>query len=60
MDADFCHPPFQTPCDDNHDGELLDTPDLELELDHILCLSGPGHVEKNLMTAIIQVLWNLV
>ena len=37
------------------------TPDSVLmEFDHILPLYGPGHVEKNVLTATITMLWDLI
>ena len=45
--------------EESHNG-VLEWKDIELEMGHILPLAGPGHVEKNLMTAVLQVLWNIV
>ena len=43
--------------DDIHKGKK-DT--VSLEFDHVLPLCGPGHVEKNILSATITVLWNLI
>ena len=36
------------------------TDDIQMEFDHVLPLCGPGHVEKNVLSAAISVLWNLI
>ena len=51
---------LQKHCQDRHDGAQLDGADLALEMDFILPLAGPGQVEKNLLTALVQVFWDLL
>ena len=36
------------------------TDDIQMEFDHVLPLCGPGHVEKNILSAAISVLWDLI
>ena len=31
-----------------------------MEFDHVLPLCGPGHVEKNILSAAITVFWDLI
>ena len=33
---------------------------IQMEFDHVLPLCGPGHVEKNILSAAITVFWNLI
>ena len=54
----------KTPCgelkkhiDEVHKGERNS---IEMEFDHLLSLCGPGHVEKNLLSACLTVMWDLI
>ena len=42
---------------DKHGGQ---TDHILMEFDHVLPLCGPGHVEKNILSAAISVLWDLI
>ena len=42
---------------DKHGGQ---TDHILVEFDHVLPLCGPGHVEKNILSAAISVLWDLI
>ena len=60
--CDICQVPvgdLDKHCQESHDG-IIPEDKLQLELDHILPLCGPGHVEKNLMTTTVQIIWNLI
>ena len=43
--------------DEIHGGK---TDSVLMEFDHILPLCGPGHIEKNVLTATFTVLWDLI
>ena len=42
---------------DKHGGQ---TDHILMEFDHVLLLCGPGHVEKNILSTAISVLWDLI
>ena len=43
--------------DEVHGGQ---TDSIQMEFDHVLPLCGPGHVEKNIISATLTVLWELI
>ena len=45
--------------DEFHSG-TINTDSFCLELDHILPLNGPGHVEKKMLECVTQVLWDIL
>ena len=46
-------------CDEFHNG-TINTDMFCLELDHILPMNGPGHVEKKMLECVTKVLWDII